>query len=130
MNVEELERVSDAIAKSRSFDQSNWRFPCGTPACIAGHAAHLHGWRYTVNENGIMSESMIDGSGPNTRKHVHFVAQDILGLTDEEADAMFDGQPFGDDVEATRMDALRMLDHAISHGEVKWIREEEGYCEH
>jgi hypothetical protein len=70
---------------------------CGTAMCVAGHAASLSGWHPILTTNTITNESSYtwnivnmfpdQGHGSEIRQ----VAQQLLGVTDEEAEALFDG---------------------------------------
>ncbi len=72
------------------WDQSTWasRTGCGTVCCVAGKTALLNGWKPEF-ENGA-DYTIIFAKGGRTWP-VDDIAQDVLGLTDEEADDLFEG---------------------------------------
>lgn len=95
MNTELLLRVADAIENDPgSYDQSMWarRGACGTTMCIAGHACVLSGWRFEFDpamhivDSGLVSSPDLAFS----RVDAEYVAQDLLGFTEEEAESLFD----------------------------------------
>jgi hypothetical protein len=70
---------------------------CGTAMCVAGHAASLCGWHPVLTTNRITNESSYtwnvvnmfpdQGHGSEIRQ----VAQQLLGVTEEEAEVLFNG---------------------------------------
>lgn len=68
---ERLLRLADAVEDSGSFDMTMYRHECGTPACIAGHAAALAGIDRT--------------EGPAIAR----AARDWLGLDEERGSELF-----------------------------------------
>jgi hypothetical protein len=75
---------------------------CGTVACIAGFAA-------------IMATPKSTARGAQVQP----IAQEFLGLTDEEADKLFIPAGFSYSV-VTRFVAADTLDHFADTGEIKW----------
>lgn len=84
---------------------------CDTVACIAGHAYIVSGIRTLDND---------------VQDAVQDVAQDWLGLTDNQADRLF--LPNRRDLR-TREDAIKVLERLLETGEVEWeaIRYEDAY---
>ena len=78
---------------------------CGTPACIAGHAAYLAG-RWECSD-GIIT-----------------AAREWLGLQRPDAESasvlLFDSHPFHPDETPTPQDAAVTLRHLAETGEVAW----------
>jgi len=110
-----LERLDEAIAyieaHPEQHDQRHWfrRSDCGTTACLAGTVAMLGGWRPDFGlfgGNGRTLHVHKDG----TRKHVGDVADELLGLSREQSDALF--------VNATNLDDIRLFRDAIAAGEL------------
>ena len=72
---------------------------CGTVMCVAGHAAALSGWFPTIYERGNGMDEVRWSAVSRTRntpaysgaasRDVAVVAQEELGLTDEEAEILF-----------------------------------------
>ena len=141
MNKKLLKKVRDRIAdESIHYNQYIfWDYPdsahdftdiirdgkfCGTSCCIAGHA---------IAAAGVEAVSMYLKDGFAS------VAQHLLGLTQDEADLMFNPSPLGDyhdgyyyTKQPTRQEAVAMLDYAIKTGiifnshnfrleELKWV---------
>ena len=102
MNIENMRKLRDVIAESKTYDQRRFFHPCGTPACLAGHACMLAGEKaqWSVDRTVI-------------------IAEDWLGLSVTEAADAFYAGPMGDDA-PTKEDALAMLDRAIETGKVRW----------
>ena len=98
--------------QAEGFDMKFYANSCGTPGCIAGHAAHLAG------------VDLDTCSGAT----VHNNARAWLGLSEEQAGALF--KPIG--VEAnycareehynfvTKRHALAVLRHFAATGKVDW----------
>lgn len=97
-NVELLERTLEyVIAHPDEHDQNTWRsvLSCGTTMCFAGHAATLAGGSWVTIEDhwyGLIPEA--DDEYQWAYHGVPYVlvrkrAQRVLGLTDEQANALF-----------------------------------------
>ena len=130
MNTERLRAVRHTIAANPSeYDQEQYLHDCGTPACIAGWAAHLSltdGERLSqVNQS--YGSCILDRHGAMVT-NVSARAGGWLGLSSWEQVLMFAGHPIEyRDAGATLHcrpstvdEALAMLDHAIETGEVRW----------
>ena len=109
--------VADAIeAHADQYFQGEWGHePCGTPACIAG-------WSVALQE-APDDPAMFDlgGLGGDT---IPNMAGEALGLSQEEAEAMFDGCPYyWLDPDPTAAEAAAMLRHYAATGEVRMARE-------
>ena len=128
MNVERLKQVRDVIASNPDqYDQGIFTHKCGTPACIAGWAAHL-----SLQDGEQLTWACVATGVQSDRVDtIHNRAGKWLGLSPHDAVEMFDGAPlfvrkgdgYGYD-EPTIQEALAMLDHAIETGEVVWRRVE------
>ena len=124
MNSERLKQVRDAIASDPDqYDQGYYVNECGSPACVAGWAAHLS--LEPGEALGWWGLRMPDGRYRNP----HLRAQMWLGLSSHDAGRMFDETPLWVNREdrsiydePTVQEALAMLDHAIETGEVVWKR--------
>ena len=97
-NTELFERIADEIEFfPESYDQQSWgmmiegakakQTACGTAFCIAGHASHLTGWLplHPGEWDNVVR--------PKGKDHVEVgaAARRELGLTDAEAEFLFDG---------------------------------------
>ena len=127
MNKERLAMVRDAIAANPDeYDQVSWLHRCGTPACIAGWAAHLsleegENLKLDTNDEGrayVMRGSMIVG-------YVNDRARKWLDLGWTQANTMFMSWPFGEEADRSPNpdEAVAMLGHAIKTGEVLWLED-------
>ena len=109
MNIEALKKTRDLLARSQTYDQSTWvhdgteAHPCGTPACVAGHIMAAH------SDGPLDPEVSTSGD-----------AAALADLSSSERELMFQQNPYRGTRNATKDDALAMLDHAIEHQEVKW----------
>lgn len=63
---------------------------CGSAGCIAGHAAVMDG--YLVFENSMCVDPSLDPKEKRPRRGAAMIARDYLGLTNREADVLFDGK--------------------------------------
>ena len=131
MNFERLKQVRDVIiANPDKFDQNAWLHNCGTPACIAGWAAHLSlqdgeslGWCAPAELfAGLSSEPRIPlvVDADNEFVVVGGRAREWLGLSHEEADTLFDASPIPGGEWVSVHDAVATLDHAIETGNIVW----------
>lgn len=81
-------------AHPEEWNQTTWR--CGTSACFAGHAAILDGGAWADEESACVTARADDlpddvfGAAIALRVLVEDRAQRILGLTDRQADYLFD----------------------------------------
>jgi hypothetical protein len=73
--LDDVVRVKDTLGALRSLS-------CGTSACIAGWAIHLHP---RAGLSAAYRPSALGGTYYDVQAH----AQAVLGLTDDEADALF-----------------------------------------
>ncbi len=100
MNTEQLGRLDEAIAdieiNPEWWDQEVWfrrTRGCGTVACLAGNVAMRSGWwpagwvksEYDTNVETTCAVAKTNGE----LRQVAVVAQDLLGLTDEQAASLF-----------------------------------------
>ena len=113
MNKENLKKLINVIAGSDSFSMHAVRWvsfkddknfgdhPCGTPACIMGHALQIK--RY---------HSLVDFLGVSKRQHKCIVcpSYDYANL---------DAKP-GEEGYITKFHALRMLKKLLKTGEIDW----------
>ena len=90
---------------------------CRTSACVAGWAAILDGWHPTLSWDGaevtlnyhqVAREPWAPATSDEARQ-VTGVAQEILGITDAEADSLFDAVPAGALDKAWTGDELRAI---------------------
>lgn len=85
INTELFEKIKQHILeKPRRYDQGEWGkpqpdVPCGTACCIAGWAAILGG----INTHEELRGSRMRGFDPD-------IAAELLGLTEDESDVVFD----------------------------------------
>lgn len=81
VNVALLRQTMDYIeAHPEEWDQRVWS--CGTTACFAGWAVKL---------SGIDIDAAVCDMGGGVTASVGIVAQELLGITDKAADALFSG---------------------------------------
>lgn len=118
VNVPLLRKVLEHITEHPDeHDQGVWAVttPCGTVACLAGHAVAMSGgefvWQYPVPAEvrqfgATQSASFVAETG----RPVSHVAQQLLGLSDEEA---------GDLFHAENLDELWLLVDEITDGEIQ-----------
>lgn len=84
------------VAHPQEWDQAAYakRTACGTAYCVAGHAVVRAGWRlvWTDYGGGSWSTAALDGPRDDEGYPPMFgdVATALLGLTDDEAYALFD----------------------------------------
>jgi len=134
MNAKNLRLVAKRLARSRTFDQTMWVNHCGTPACIAGHAAACS---LKDGEKLVAGVDPLDAwvCKPHGRKQtVEARARAFLGLTGAIADKLFGPwpeskygcwpEPFrgewaaaGDDIKKQRAVAVRYLRHLADNAE-------------
>ena len=90
--------------KPEEYDQTSEEHSCGTPACIAGHAAYLAGqWGYGAPQP---------------------FAKEWLDLSWRSAYDLFDPIPYGAaNLTPTPQDAARTLRYLAETGKVDWWRE-------
>ena len=129
MNIERLQTVRDTIAANADqYEQDQYLHPCGSPACIAGWAAHLSlkGDEILTVRGPALGSYVVDEN--DLMEHVETRAREWLDLAREEAIEMFWGEPidYRDDNgmqccrPSTVEEALAMLDNAIKREKVEW----------
>lgn len=104
--VEWVETESQKDARVREWDQTHWIFnrspqarkmgACGTVYCVAGYVAHLEGLtKVRAGEEWLDPEAVrqrFDMTSLSLGVVMAEVAKRLLGITDEEADALFNGK--------------------------------------
>lgn len=86
-NIELLEKTMQFIKDNpEKHDQAQW---CGTAQCFAGWATSLEGYTERMYRDGRPSMSYLVANGRNV--HAAELAAQLLGLTGDEADRLFDG---------------------------------------
>lgn len=96
VNREHVAAVIREIENAKKFSMLRFWNNCGTPSCIAGHAAALAGWD-PINDD-------------DTAR----IAREYLGITARQGDALFYH------VGASRKEALKTLRHLWNTGDVEW----------
>ena len=108
MDTKNLKKLRDVIAESETFDQKClFHHECGTPGCVAGHAALLA--RGDAKFGGDIWRD----------KHIMDDARTWLDLTPAQECVMFDAHPL-DKYWTEKGEVLTMLDRAIETGKVRW----------
>jgi hypothetical protein len=100
-NLELLRKVLRHIdAHPEEYDQGNFavRTECGTAYCIAGHACVMSGFRFKWHKNMEQSASLACGVGADPK------ATELLGLTDGEAEYLFDPENDREGIEDLAME--------------------------
>ena len=112
--------VAGDIGKNRKmYGQTVMFNGCGTPACIAGHAAIRR-----LNDMGTKVDRMYEYVDDTGEEQVLSDAQAYLGLTDGEAEDMFQAWPYGHGEWATAEDAVAMLKAYAEGKGVEWPERE------
>ena len=110
MNRDNIYKLIDELAASENYHQNKHTHDCGSPACIAGHAAHL---------SGIEGLDWLSGS------EIETAARHWMGIDNYTGEKMFDGMPLGYAAEVTKRDAIGMLVNFALTGDVKWVKTRE-----
>lgn len=106
LNVERLNEVVDHALSADNWDQSLWvqKTPCGTSYCIAGFASITYGgWKpeFFRRSNGREEASFVTDDNGIFRS-ICYVAENLLGLTPEESNALFSSLNTSEDVRQIR----------------------------
>ena len=110
MNVERVKQLAEHMRglPPERYNQRCFVHSCGTPACIAGHAAHLAG------------EFPGRKTPPDVFDlRVYNAASRWLGLGFKHTDDLFRAYPF-DRYEPTNIEAANVLDILAETGKVDW----------
>ena len=112
MNKQKLQSFIDYMktVPESEYDQTQWFHHCGTPACIAGHAAVFFGWGHEGYSKVKKNEQML---------LVSEAADKELGLSSNQSAWLFVGYPTDDDPVLVSQ-AVRVLQHLRDTGEVDW----------
>lgn len=94
--------VKDVINRD-NWEQSRWgvqRPSCGTTACLAGQAVMDAGGKliFERRSEGLSVATFCTMPGKPMGMPIELVAQDLLGLTPEQANDLFDGDNDYDDM--------------------------------
>ena len=134
--TQRIEAVRASIDLLRDlYGQENFTNPCGTPACVAGHAAACAGEEALLTQYA-EAWATAAAAGSDYEHHPTYLRCDRLGtalreaaaawlgLTEQQAGQMFVALPrcatCDGDVHASAGDALRMLEQYASNGPVEW----------
>lgn len=125
MNTELFERVLGRIeADPTSLDMAYWavQSTCGTTACMAGHTVIEMGWHPVYVESAVgFADRAVQCSQGNATRVIKVLARDGLELTDNEAEALFNGTNPND------VEFLRRLGKRIAEGFDDEIQRVEDY---
>ena len=115
MNVENINKLISHMEsiEDREYSQRTYTHDCGTPACIAGHAAHL-----SPEKTFRMMNKALAGND------IGLVAERWLDVSSYHALIMFKPYPLGR-YYVTKQDAINMLKNLIETGDVVWEKENE-----
>lgn len=118
MNRALMHRTANAIEESDTFDQGVWAHECGTPGCIAGHAAQLAGYEIVVKDVSDAGTT-VKARVPDTilEYDIPSAARVALGIDHATAEALFRSY---DDEYATPWRAAKVLRHLAATGNVEW----------
>ena len=97
------------------FHQGTWQHGCGTPACVAGHTVALF---EGVDAQGRIAALKERGGAIRNR------ARYALDLELEQAEALFQSEPFGRGVHVGARDAAAAVEHLAETGKVRWRKAE------
>ena len=116
MNRENIKKLIDVLEESKTYDQGRWSHNiegphCGSPACIAGHAAQLAG---ATDMGG--GRCAVDGKFA----FIDDTAIGWMGINSRQSAALVRPLPYGNRREATKADAIATLKHLLETGEVDW----------
>ena len=131
MNIENVKRVRDAVAASKSFDMARWGITtyddvefkdghfCGSPGCIRGHAVAL------MIDDGLYECSEVEDD--HTRyvsiDNAHCDAGVWMGLDIDMAGELFlPAEPSASIYLITQDQAVKCLDHLLETGVVDWAQ--------
>ncbi len=100
------------------WNQATWasRRDCGTVCCIAGKAALLEGWRPDFLSRADVSDAFtITFERDGSSRFADELAQEILGLTDQEASHLFRSENTVEQIE-------ELIDKIVdgSYDEMEW----------
>jgi hypothetical protein len=110
INVPLLRKSLEHItAHPEEWDQKVWakRTDCGTACCLAGTALAIQGYEFEWSFGAFSREAFATADGEN----IGDTAQEELGLTDDEADALFS--------ETNSLSRLWALANDYTDGEIK-----------
>ena len=111
MNRERLLKLAKIVETSETYDQDFFYHPCKAPACVAGHA---------VAEFDPKAFRRVT-SGSAQPRALHDMAEELLGLTHEQSDALFSSDDdSGQPIYPTRYQAAETLRDLVNTGEVYW----------
>jgi hypothetical protein len=116
-------RTLDAVLAAGGAGRPGWNQQkwvdintCGTAFCYAGWALHLTGWQAVrLKDEGTpdhLSEVMVKDGRILRWMEIGAAARDLLGLTNEEADALF--------AEENTIEDLKELVDSIVSGTFEW----------
>ena len=118
MNIDNIRKTIESLKASTTYDQADYNHPCGTPACIAGHAVVDAGYIFSsktgivINKNG--DKVLLDK-----------VALDWFGFSDPYLFDITRPGPLGKDsqgeyIHVPKEYAIAMLEKLIRTGVVDW----------
>ena len=111
MKVDNIRKTIESLKASNTYDQDKYYHNCGTPACIAGHAA--------IDSNSSF-KYLVTGD-VNTDELVDTACEwfGIKPLSYEESE-LFGRVYLPDDSSPTKEDAVTMLENWIETGKIDW----------
>ena len=131
MNIENIKLLRDDLELSRSFTMRTYKTTCGTPQCIAGHAAYLA----CQTDKNLVCDNLETTPGDYTvdelyqtipHSHCHVIAKKWLNIDNVDAFLLFgpdsefvefDAHP-GNPKYITKKRAMAQLNYMIENGEI------------
>ena len=101
VNVKNMMALADFVEQSETYDQRIYDYPCGTPGCIAGHAAALFG--IAIDSCGWLEKVRAE-----------------LGLESRQAAKLFIHAPWSVRI-PSRYDAAATIRETAKTGYTKWV---------
>ena len=116
MNIDNIRKTIESLKASKTFDQAHFLHSCGTPACIAGHAAA---------DAGISYKRVPSSNYFNVAATIKTAAAHWFGIypDSKEADKLF-FTISPNNIATTKEEAIAVLENFIETGRVEWEREE------
>jgi hypothetical protein len=97
MKIRKIRKLVETLKAmpAELYEQRTWMkdSPCGTRACIAGHAALMEG--YGSQKSRLVVSQDADGWSYDRYRSINELAREILGLSERTAERLFSGSCLG-----------------------------------
>ena len=110
MNKDNIRTLINVLKQSNTFDMSDYRHDCGSPACIAGHVQSIEAKKLVLHY-----EKLVQNFLGVSKEQTHLIVNPIFKYANYSAPKNPSDKGY-----ITKGHAIRMLERLLETGKVDW----------